>query len=79
MARCCAVWNALRVRSCRAFGDRQVLLDTPQRGARIAPYGQARGVMPLSCAYLAATSGRTSTWSSLIQSVSTVYCFPSHC
>jgi len=45
-------------------------------------YGQARGVMPFSCAYLAAdasTRGRTSAWSVAIQSVSTVHCWPSHC
>jgi hypothetical protein len=45
-------------------------------------YGQSRGVMPFSCAYLAAdasTSGRTSAWSVAIQSVSTVHCVPSHC
>ena len=45
-------------------------------------YGQVRGVMPFSCAYLAAdasTKGHTSVWSGAIQSVSTVHCFPSHC
>ena len=40
-------------------------------------YGQSRGVMPFSCAYLvadASTRGRTSAWSVAIQSVSTVHC-----
>src|SRR5262245_23579776 len=45
-------------------------------------YGQSRGVMPFSCAYLAAaaaTRGRTSAWSVAIQSVMAFHCVPSHC
>src|SRR5262249_58203982 len=45
-------------------------------------YGQSRGVMPFSCAYLAAdasTRGRTSAWSGAIQSVIACHCCPSHC
>src|SRR5262245_37404133 len=44
-------------------------------------YGQSRGVMPFSCAYLAAdasTKGRTSARSGAIQSVSTIHFVPSH-
>ena len=43
-------------------------------------YGQSRGVIPFSCAYLAAdasTRGRTIACSDAIQSVSTIHCLPS--
>jgi len=58
--------------------------DTPHGplAQKARSYGQSRGVMPFSCAYLAAdasTMGRTRAWSVAIQLVIAFHCVASHC
>jgi|RhiMetdeSRZDD1v2_1073273.scaffolds.fasta_scaffold112807_3 hypothetical protein len=70
------VWRRVR---CYAGVEARPLGSWPPEART---YGQSRGVIPFSCAYLAAdvsTRGRTNAWSVAIQSVIAFHCVPSHC
>jgi hypothetical protein len=72
-------WHEQCVVRCSA-GAEERPLDSLAQEPRA--YGQARGVIPFSCAYLAAaasTKGGTNAWSGAIQSLIGVHCVPFHC